>query len=175
MLKSRILSLIKSGESTGIEFKECGRELGKSVYETVYAFLNRNGGELLLGVKDNGVIAGIEIGVRNIVKYSEIYTKSIPQFIEENIFKIIIPLTEQVTEQVIYEEKITAFCAVPKSGAEIMEHLGLKHREHFRSEILQKLLAAGKLKMTAPDKPKSSKQKYVAVKKKIETGAILHE
>ncbi len=45
-----------------------------------------------------------------------------------------------------------------------MEHLGLKHRKHFRSEILQKLLEAGKLTMTVPEKPKSPKQKYITVK-----------
>ena len=38
---------------------ECGTALNKDVYETVCAFLNRSGGELLLGVRDDGVISGI--------------------------------------------------------------------------------------------------------------------
>lgn len=42
-----------------IEFKECNTILNKDIYETVCAFLNRSGGELLLGVRDDGVITGI--------------------------------------------------------------------------------------------------------------------
>lgn len=42
-----------------LEFKACGEHLPKSVYETVCAFLNRNGGTLLLGVDDRGVVQGI--------------------------------------------------------------------------------------------------------------------
>ncbi|MFZ4616717.1 MAG: Fic family protein [Rectinemataceae bacterium] len=42
-----------------------------------------------------------------------------------------------------------------------MEHLGLKHREHFRLDILQPLIEGGLLDLTIPDKPKSPKQNYV--------------
>jgi len=41
-----------------------------------------------------------------------------------------------------------------------MEFLDLKHREHFRSEILKPLVALGKLSLLFPDKPSSPKQKY---------------
>ena len=58
----RILSLIRKGEGLTIEFKESGRALSKSVYQTVCAFLNRNGGNILLGVADDGRITGIDQG-----------------------------------------------------------------------------------------------------------------
>jgi ATP-dependent DNA helicase RecG len=87
--------------------------------------------------------------------------------VEDDIFRIIIPLTEQVTEQATEQvaeqvkklRKIIDFCKTPKSTAEIMEYLGLKHREHFRSKILQPLLAQGILAQTMPDAPRSPKQK----------------
>jgi len=63
--------------------------------------------------------------------------------------------TVQVTEQAVIE-----FCKTPKNTNEIMEYLGLKHREHFRSAILKPMIEKGLLELTIPDKPKSPKQKY---------------
>lgn len=58
----RVRSLIRKGEGLTIEFKESGRALSKSVYQSVCAFLNRNGGNILLGVADDGRITGIDQG-----------------------------------------------------------------------------------------------------------------
>lgn len=43
--------LIACGEGVTIEFKECAKELPKSVFETICSFLNRFGGDILLGGK----------------------------------------------------------------------------------------------------------------------------
>jgi ATP-dependent DNA helicase RecG len=42
-----------------IEFKQSRDSLSRSTFETICAFLNRKGGYILLGVKDNGFIEGI--------------------------------------------------------------------------------------------------------------------
>jgi ATP-dependent DNA helicase RecG len=55
----RIKKIIKQGESNKVEFKEATFEIPRSIYETVCAFLNANGGEILLGVKDNEIIEGV--------------------------------------------------------------------------------------------------------------------
>ena len=111
-------------------------------------------------------------GVRNLVKYTKLYSNSMPQLLEEDIFKIIIPLTPQATDQVtdqvtdqatLYDERtkiILNFCKIEKSTIEIMTHLGLTHRRHFRLSILQPLIAKGLLFPIIPDKPNSPKQKY---------------
>jgi ATP-dependent DNA helicase RecG len=57
---SKIIDTIKKGEGIKIEFKESKNKLNKDVFDTVCAFLNRNGGEIFLGVKDNGEILGVE-------------------------------------------------------------------------------------------------------------------
>jgi ATP-dependent DNA helicase RecG len=59
MQKKKIKSIIKQGEGMHVEFKECRDKLSKEVFETVCAFLNRFGGELLLGVNDASKIIGI--------------------------------------------------------------------------------------------------------------------
>ncbi|KAB3535368.1 winged helix-turn-helix transcriptional regulator [Alkaliphilus pronyensis] len=58
----KIIETIKHGEGLKIEFKESKNRLNKDVYETVCAFLNRSGGELFLGVKDDGEIVGVDEG-----------------------------------------------------------------------------------------------------------------
>jgi len=52
--------IINQGEGVNIEFKTAQKNLNKSVFETVCAFLNREGGHLLLGVNDLGKIVGIK-------------------------------------------------------------------------------------------------------------------
>jgi len=56
--------------------------------------------------------------------------------------------------------KILKLCKKPYLSKEIQKHLGLKNREHFRSNILKSVIDDGYIEMTIPDKPRSSKQKY---------------
>ncbi|MDR1895691.1 MAG: putative DNA binding domain-containing protein, partial [Prevotellaceae bacterium] len=69
MTASDIKNLILQGEGVSVEFKACTEEISPAVYETVCAFLNRSGGHILLGVNDNGEIAGIrEQSVESLLK-----------------------------------------------------------------------------------------------------------
>lgn len=49
----------------------------------------------------------------------------------------------------------------------MMQHLGLIHREHFRTSILLPLITNGKLLLTLPDKPKSPNQRYITKGKTV--------
>jgi hypothetical protein len=65
-----VLALIKAGESHTVEFKETARwdvrqnqpskVMEKVVLDTVAAFLNSEGGTLLIGVKDDKTVSGLE-------------------------------------------------------------------------------------------------------------------
>lgn len=55
-----ILKKIAGGESITTEFKECRNKLPKNLFETICAFLNRMGGDIFLGVADDGAITGVE-------------------------------------------------------------------------------------------------------------------
>ena len=48
--------IIKGGEGLTTEFKECRTQVNRDVYESICAFLNRNGGHIVLEVRDNGSI-----------------------------------------------------------------------------------------------------------------------
>jgi ATP-dependent DNA helicase RecG len=55
-----IKNIISKGESLTVEFKESKSQINKDIYESVCAFSNRAGGDILLGVKDNGLIVGVD-------------------------------------------------------------------------------------------------------------------
>lgn len=54
-----VLQKIKQGESNQQKFKRCGGNIEKDILETVCSFLNRFGGDIMLGVLDNGSICGV--------------------------------------------------------------------------------------------------------------------
>ena len=59
-------------------------------------------------------------------------------------------------------QAILAFCAKPRSREELTAFTG-KSRYFTMTAVVQPLLREGKLRMTLPDKPKSSKQMYVTI------------
>ena len=65
-----IKHLLKKGEGIDLEFKEAKSSLNKSFWETVCAFLNRDGGKILLGVDDNGAITGVDEKALDLIKKS---------------------------------------------------------------------------------------------------------
>lgn len=56
---------------------------------------------------------------------------------------------------------LVEYCAVPRKRIEMQEFLGLSDRENFRFAVLNPLLEKGLIKLTIPDKPTSSRQRYV--------------
>ncbi len=75
-------------------------------------------------------------------------------------------VTPQVTPQASLQEKILDFCTEPQSKAEIAAYCGYKDIQHFTKYYLKPLLETQQLLMTEPQKPTSSKQKYVTASKK---------
>lgn len=60
----------------------------------------------------------------------------------------------------LLEEKILNFCNTPRTRDELITFLNMS-RNHVMQDLITPLVNCGKLKLTIPDKPKSSKQKYV--------------
>jgi ATP-dependent DNA helicase RecG len=60
MNPERIKRLLKEKENIRLEFKEAATALPGNLFETICAMLNREGGDILLGVKDNGDVLGVD-------------------------------------------------------------------------------------------------------------------
>ncbi|MDY4693704.1 MAG: ATP-binding protein [Blautia sp.] len=52
-------SILTIGETVAVEFKRCGNGIEPDTYETVCSFLNRFGGDIFLGVLDDGTVSGV--------------------------------------------------------------------------------------------------------------------
>ncbi len=124
-------------------------------------------------------------GMRNTYKYTKLYSGGEPQFVEGNVFRTVIPLSEAnnmmtgtfittsepVSEPVPVDrqvqlppEKITAllkFCTTPKSRKEMQEFCEIKSAEYFRRIVIRPMLRDKLIKPTIPDKPNSRLQKYI--------------
>jgi len=55
-----VKSLLKKRERIRIEFKRAHSAVPENLFETVCAFLNREGGSILLGVDDKGNVTGVD-------------------------------------------------------------------------------------------------------------------
>ena len=64
------------------------------------------------------------------------------------------------SENVSLAEAIVEFCSIPRTRAELIAFTG-KSRTYTMSQLVQPLVDNGSLKLTLPQKPKSSKQKFV--------------
>lgn len=57
--------------------------------------------------------------------------------------------------------KLKEFLSEPRSRAELQAFCNISSRHYFRTKILGPLVSANKIKLTIPDKPRSSNQKYI--------------
>lgn len=106
----RVKHIIKSGEGIRTEFKESRTRLPRSLFETICAMLNRDGGDILLGIDDKGVVTGldkahVETMKINLVNLSNNADKLSPPFIlfpqvyeleGETIIHVQVPSSSQI-------------------------------------------------------------------------------
>ena len=122
--------------------------------------------ELMRVFKDIGLVEQLGSGMSRILKA---YDRSVFRISDNFLtvsFRFPQGLTPQVAPQVDPQvdlaERIVAYCAEPHSKKDISEHFGFKDAKSFGERHLKPLLDSGRLKLTNPDKPTSSNQKYIA-------------
>ena len=62
MTKETFENVLKIGENVCVEFKRGGNGAQNDTFETICAFLNRFGGDIFLGVTDDGKVVGVPEG-----------------------------------------------------------------------------------------------------------------
>ncbi|HRZ97705.1 MAG TPA: putative DNA binding domain-containing protein, partial [Paludibacter sp.] len=108
MNQERLRELIAEGEKSNVEFKKCTTELSASVFETICAFLNREGGHLIIGVADDKNIVGVNKSViENIIHNLHSQLNNI------QVFNPTIYLT---VNQFDIEGKLVLYINVPESA-----------------------------------------------------------
>ena len=59
MIVEKLRKALIVGENICVEFKRCGNGIESDTYETVCSFLNRFGGDIYLGVENDGTVRGV--------------------------------------------------------------------------------------------------------------------
>ncbi|MCP5054909.1 MAG: hypothetical protein GY940_47525 [bacterium] len=125
--------LIQSGENTTIEYKEAKTGMPSSLFETVASFLNRDGGTILLGVSDDGVITGIQPESIEKIKTAIINSSNNPEMLKPPF--TISPESIKYKNKLLLYIQLTASSQVHKCRGEIYdrEHdCDLKLNDHNR-------------------------------------------
>lgn len=104
----QLKKLIAGGESRTVEFKESQMKLNRDVFETVCAFLNRNGGHLILGVNDQKEILGIEPTLAAKIRSEFVSLMNNPAKISPTFYLSV--------EQMEVENKTVLYIYVPESS-----------------------------------------------------------
>ena len=108
MKTKQLIDLINGGESLTVEFKQSKNKLNRDVFDSVCAFLNRNGGHLFLGVNDDGTIIGIDRGEIDKLKKDFVTSMNNPLKINPTFYLTV--------EEVEIENKIILYIFVPESS-----------------------------------------------------------
>lgn len=109
--------------------------------------------------KYNAPLPEYEINEEGIMVYCKACDKYLKLLHQKNQAVHLEQDNEQDSEQELIAD-IIRFCVVPKSSNEIIAHFNMPNRSYFKRHFLDKMLKAGMLKMTIPEKPSSKKQKY---------------
>ena len=126
--------------------------------------------------REIGLADELGSGMRNTYKYTKMYSGGVPQFVEGDIFRTVIPLNDAATlksgpkvsdqdsdqdNSIALEREILKFCRKPKSKKEILDHVGYKNRTYLTRKFLKPMIESGKLAYTIPEKTTSRLQKYI--------------
>ncbi|MCX6279502.1 MAG: putative DNA binding domain-containing protein [Bacteroidetes bacterium] len=146
--------LLHQKENIRLEFKEAKSALPTNLFESICSMLNRDGGDILLGVSNNGKVVGIdaealETMVTNIVNLSNNPQKIDPPFIlfpmklriqEKNVLHIQIPSSSQIHKSagIIFDRSADGDFKVV-NPAQIAD-LYNKKRTHFTENTLYPFL-----------------------------------
>ncbi|MES2733379.1 MAG: RNA-binding domain-containing protein [Bacteroidota bacterium] len=115
MSLQQITPLLQRREGIRLEFKEARLELPGNLFETICAMLNRDGGDILLGIADDGTVTGVEPSKvatmkTNLVNQSNNAQKLEPPF-------ILLPLVYDIQGKTVIHIQVPASSQVHKSAS----------------------------------------------------------
>lgn len=108
MNESRIKELIAQGEGIDIEFKTAQFQLPGNLLESVCSMLNRQGGEIILGIANNGEMKGVIPGSVQSMKDTFVSSVNDPQQLNPKFYLSI--------KDFVIEGKIILYIYIPESS-----------------------------------------------------------
>ena len=150
MTIEHIKTIIAKGEGLTVEFKKAKHQLPNNLFETVCAFLNRSGGEIILGVQDDTTIDGVDENIaeqlcKEIANLSNNPQKLFPSFLLEpqmvdfkgkKLIYIFVPVSSQIhkTAGKIFDRSVDGDFIL-QSDEQIKHAYGRKSTEYSENKI----------------------------------------
>jgi ATP-dependent DNA helicase RecG len=104
---NELQNIISQGENETVEFKQ---SFSKTVIETLAAFSNTKGGQVLIGINNNGVVKGVSISEETVQKWlNEVKQNTSPQVLPNADIIIIHGKTVVVISVIEYPVKPVSF------------------------------------------------------------------
>lgn len=124
-----IKHLLQQKENERIEFKTSRKTLPETLFQTVCAMLNNEGGDVMLGIADDGTPVGVEESevnklMKEIVSLSNNYEKLTPPF-------ILYPKKHKIKGKSIIHIRVPASSQIHKTGGIVFDR---SHDGDFRAE-----------------------------------------
>ncbi len=108
MIKEKFKKILSAGEGISVEFKEAYFSLPENVFESICAFLNRIGGDLILGVKNSGNVSGISPDKIEQIKMNLVNLSNNPNKLD--------PPFMLFPEEITMDDKKIVYIRVPQSS-----------------------------------------------------------
>ena len=108
MYINKFKTVLAIGETVAVEFKRCSDGIRADTYETVCSFLNRYGGDIYLGVEDNGTVCGVPSNAAADMIKNFIKMISNPDILSPTVY-----LSPEILE---YENKTIIHIHIPPSS-----------------------------------------------------------
>ena len=128
----KIKQILTIGETVAVEFKQCSNGIESDTYESVCSFLNRFGGDIFLGVTDDGIVKGLSVKVVpdminnfiSMISNPDVISPTVylsPEILEyegKTIIRIRVPPSSEVHryKRVIFDRSDTADVKVTATG-----------------------------------------------------------
>jgi len=111
--------LLNQPENIRLEFKEAKAALPGNLFETICAMLNREGGDILLGVNNNGLITGIDPERVNGLKTDLVNLSNNPQKLDPPF--ILFPIIYKISGRYLMHIQVPVSSQVHKSGNHVYD------------------------------------------------------
>jgi len=115
----RVKRFLKEREGIRLEFKEARTELPTDLFETICAMLNRDGGDIFLGVDNNGRVVGVDPTRTDFLTTNLVNLSNNPQKLDPPF--ILFPVHHSLHGEIIIHLQVPASSQVHKTNGDVFD------------------------------------------------------
>ena len=116
---TRVKHILAAGEGIRVEFKKSQTNLPSSLFESICAMLNREGGDIILGAADDGTVVGIYEDRVNTIKTNLVNLSNNPEKLNPPF--ILFPSVYEIENKVVMHIQVPSSSQMHKSANKVYD------------------------------------------------------